>query len=133
MLEVNTALSSDWLVGSNHTVADLCAGFLMICLFQTLLDGGFRKAAPKATALFERVSKLESVVKIYCVIKPYAKALKPTIKVEEKKVAPKSIAVVKPKKTADDLEEVKKSEKNPQIFVSVSLLHASRRSSRSRF
>jgi hypothetical protein len=111
--EVNSALTGDWLVGSNPTVADLCVGLLMIPLFQTLLDGGFRKAAPKATAWFERVCKLESVVKIYGVIKPCAKALKPTIKVEEKKVAPKPVAVVKPKETADDGEEVKKSEKNP--------------------
>jgi len=95
--EINNALTGDWLVGSNPSVADFCVGLLMIPLFQTLLDGGFRKAAPKATAWFERVIKLESVVKIYGVIKPCAKSLKPTIKVEEKKVAPKPVAAAKPK------------------------------------
>ena len=64
----------------------------MAPIFQTLLDGGFRKAAPKATAWFERVCKLESVVKTHGVIKACAKPLKPTIKVEDKKVAPKPVA-----------------------------------------
>lgn len=110
--ELDKALTGDWLVGNNVTVADFVVGLYMAPLFQTMLDGGFRKAAPKATAWFERVIKLNSVVKTHGHIKACAKALKPLLKPEEKKVvAPKAAAAPKPKKE-DGEEEVKKS-KNP--------------------
>jgi elongation factor 1-gamma len=107
--DVDKALTGDYLVGSNLTVADFCVALLLAPAFQTLLDAGFRKAAPKATAWFERVVKLDSVVKTHGVIKAAAKSLKPLIKVEEKKVAPKPVVQAKPK----DDEEKKKEEKNP--------------------
>jgi len=111
--EVDKALHGDWLVGNHPTVADYCVALLMAPLFQTTLDAGFRKAAPKASAWFERVVKLDAVVHTHGHIKACAKALKPTIKVEEKKVAPKPAAAAKPKKDDDDDYKEEKKEKNP--------------------
>lgn len=64
----------------------------MAPLFQTQLDAGFRKAAPKASAWFERVVKLEAVIKTHGHIKACARSLKPLIKVEEKKEEKKQAA-----------------------------------------
>ena len=71
--------------------------------FQTLLDIGFRKAAPKASAWFERVCKLHSIVATHGHIKACAKALKPTIKAE---VKVEKVVAAKPK------EEVKEAKKD---------------------
>lgn len=111
--EIEKHLTGDWLVGAHPTVADFCVGLLMAPLFQTVLDGGFRKAAPKASAWFERVTKLEAVIKTHGHIKSCAKGMKATIKVEEKKVAPKPAAAAKPKKDDDNEGHEEKKEKNP--------------------
>jgi elongation factor 1-gamma len=70
--------------------------------FQTLLDAGFRKAAPKASAWFERVVKLHPIVATHGHIKACARALKPNIKAEVKVEK----VVAKPK------EEVKEAKKD---------------------
>ena len=104
--EIEKALTGDFLVGNHATMADYCVGLLFAPVFQTLLDGGFRKAAPKTSAWFERVCKLPSVVATHGHIKACAKPLKPmSIKVEVKKVVAKAVEVAKPVE--------KKPEKNP--------------------
>lgn len=110
--EIDKSLTGDFLVGSNVTVADFCVALLMLPALQVLLDAGFRKAAPKATAWFERVVAHEAAVKTIGHVKACAKALKPTIKAEEKKVAPKPAAAAKPKADDDDEPKVDKT-KNP--------------------
>jgi len=73
------------------------------------LDGGFRKAMPKFSAWFERVTSLPAFVKVAGNIKVAAKTVKPVIKAEEKKAAPaKKAAAAKPKENDhDDFDEDK--------------------------
>ena len=111
--DLDKALHGDWLVGNHPTVADFCVGLLLAPLFQTLLDAGFRKAAPKTSAWFERVIKLSSVVKTHGHIKPCARALKPLIKAEEKKVVAAPKPAAKPKKDEEESYEDKPAGKNP--------------------
>jgi elongation factor 1-gamma len=99
---LNTALTGDWLVGNSVTVADIALACFFIMAQQTLLDGGYRKAMPKFSAWFERVTSLPEFVKVVGNIKVAAKTVKPVIKAEEKKVAaPKKEAAAKPK--GDDM------------------------------
>lgn len=78
--------------------------------FQTVLDGGFRKAMGKAAAWFERVMKVPEVVSVLGHVKACAKPMKPLIKPEEKKAAPKQQAAAKPK-------EVEKEPVNPLLAL----------------
>ncbi len=104
---INTALTGDWLVGNTVTVADLALASFFIIAQQTLLDGGFRKAMPKFSAWFERVTSLPAFVKVCGNIKVAAKTVKPVIKAEEKKVAPAAKKAAKPKDDGDDDDEDK--------------------------
>jgi len=74
-----------YLVGDNVTIADIMLAVYLIVPFQTVFDGGYRKAIPHLTEWFERVTSLPSVVK-YCgyvkmTDKPF-KAFDPKAKVE---------------------------------------------------
>ena len=86
---LNAALTGDWLVGSHATVADVVVACFFLISMQTYLDAGFRKAMPKFAAWWDRVMALPAMVKIGGHIKACAKPLKPVLKTEEKKVAPK--------------------------------------------
>jgi len=103
---LNGALTGDWIVGNNCTVADLVLATHFIIAQQTLFDGGFRKAMPKFSAWFERVTALPDFIKVVGHIKVAQKTVKPVIKQEEKKVvaAPKA-AAAKPKAGDDDDED----------------------------
>jgi len=110
---INTALTGDYLVGNTITIADVAAAAALSMAFQTNLDAGFRKAAPKVSAWFERVASNPEFVKAFGHIKMCAKPVKPaTVKAAPKKEAPKK--EVKPKVVAEDEEEApKKKEINP--------------------
>ncbi len=112
---INSALTGDWLVGNTVTLADIALASFFIIAQQTLLDGGFRKAMPKFSAWFERVTALPEFVRVAGNIKVAAKTVKPVIKVEEKKAAApaKKAAAAKPKDDDDDEDKPKKKEANP--------------------
>ena len=104
-----------YLVGERITVADIAIAIQLIPLFQTTLDGGFRKAMPNVTAWLEGLVKLPEFVSRIGNVKFAQKALKPVLaeKKEEVKVAPAKPAA-KPAPKDDDDEEVQKpAGKNP--------------------
>lgn len=99
---LNGVLTGDWLVGNSCTAADIvCATYFMISR-QTFLDGGFCKAMPKFAAWMDRVFALPAYRKVAGHVKFAAKAVKPQIKAEEKKVEAKPAAAPKPKKDVDE-------------------------------
>lgn len=107
-MAMNNSLTGDWLVGNSVTVADIfLAGFLSIC-YQTILDLGFKKAAPKAAAWFERVTALPEFVAVYGRIKIAKKSIKPQIKVEEKPKKAAQAQAAKPKKDEAAADQPKK-------------------------
>jgi elongation factor 1-gamma len=103
------------LVANRVTVADIALALILIPLYQTTLDGGFRKAMPNVTNWLESLIKLPEFVSRLGNVKFTQKAIKPLLaekKEEVKAPAPKPVA--KPKATDDGEEEVeKKSGKNP--------------------
>jgi elongation factor 1-gamma len=105
------------LVGERVTVADIAIAIQLIPLFQTVLDGGFRKAMPNVTAWLEGLVKLPEFVSRIGNVKFSQKALKPLVseKKEEVKAAPvKPAAKPAPKENDDDDEvEKKPAGKNP--------------------
>lgn len=108
------------LVGERVTVADIAIAIQLIPLFQTVLDGGFRKAMPNVTAWLESLIKLPEFVSRIGNVKFTQKALKPIVteKKEEVKAAPaKPAAAAKAtsKENDDDDEEAEKKPagKNP--------------------
>ena len=59
---LNTHLEGKpFLVGNRVTVADLVIGLPLVTMYQTVLDGGFRKAMPHATQWIERLIQLPEV------------------------------------------------------------------------
>ena len=112
---VNTHLQGKkYLLGDKISVADIIIATEFIPLFQTILDGGFRKAMPVAAAWLEGVAQLPEVTSRIGNVKFAAKALKPVLseKKEEVKVAPKPAAKAAPKDDEDETER-KPSGKNP--------------------
>lgn len=101
------------LVANRVTVADIAVALQLIPLYQTTLDGGFRKAMPNVTNWLESFVKLPEVVSRIGAVKFTQKALKPILaeKKEEVKAAPAK-PVAKPKEE-DGEEGEKKSGKNP--------------------
>jgi len=99
---IDANLKGDWLVGSNMTVADVAIACITSIAFQTVLDAGFKKAAPKACAWFARVAALPEFVSVFGRIRQCAKALPQTVKAKEepKKAAPKAAAAA-PKPAAE--------------------------------
>lgn len=88
---LDTALEGNYyLVGDNVTIADLVMATYLIMPFQTVFDGGYRKAIPNVTEWFERVTRLPSVVKHVGYVKLSDKPFKsfdPNAKVEPIKQA----------------------------------------------
>ena len=106
---IDANLKGDWLVGGSVTLADLAVASVLSIAFQTILDGGFKKAAPKACEWFARVAAVPEFVAINGRVRQCQKALKPVAKPKEepkKKEAPKPAAAAKPA-------EEKKKEGNP--------------------
>jgi len=101
------------LVGNRITVADVAVAVLLIVFFQTVLDGGFRKAMPNVTAWLENFVKLPEVVSRMGNVKFSAKGFKPTHIAEKKKEEPKPVAAPKKAAEEDGEEGEKKSGKNP--------------------
>lgn len=74
---LDTHLSGNYyLVGDNVTIADIVLATYLVIPFQTVFDGGYRKAVPNVTEWFERVTRLPSVVKTCGYIKLVEKAFK---------------------------------------------------------
>jgi len=87
---INTALNGKkWLVGENVSVADIMVASTLLTSFQTVLDGGFRKAMKDVTAWAERVFTLPEFVASFGTIRMCNKALKPVCEADPKKEAPK--------------------------------------------
>ena len=87
---------------------------MLIPLYQTTLDGGFRKAMPNVTNWLESLIKLPEFVTRIGNVRFTTKAIKPLLaekKEEVKAPAPKPVA--KPKADDDEEEPEKKSGKNP--------------------
>lgn len=64
MMALNNYLKDKYyLVGDNVTIADVIVATHLILGFQTVYDGGYRKAIPNVTEWFERIISLPSVVK----------------------------------------------------------------------
>jgi elongation factor 1-gamma len=100
------------LVANRVTVADIAIAMMLIPLYQTTLDGGFRKAMPNVTNWLESLIKLPQFVSRLGNVKFTQKAIKPLLaeKKEEVKAAPAKPA---PKKEDGEEEGEKKSGKNP--------------------
>jgi len=102
-------------VGHHLTVADITVALGLMLPFQTVLDGGFRKAMPNITKLVEKVLHMPEARKRLGHVHFAAKALKATFpKKEEKKAdAPKKADKKEEGHGDDDEEAPKKKEVNP--------------------
>ena len=58
---INNQLSGKWLVGNQMTLADIFVALALALPFQTVLDGGFRKAMGKTATWVESVYSLNEV------------------------------------------------------------------------
>lgn len=65
-----------YLVGDNVTIADLLLALYLMMPFQTVFDGGYRKAIPHVTEWFERIITLPSVLKCCGWVKMAEKPMK---------------------------------------------------------
>jgi elongation factor 1-gamma len=94
------------------TVADIALALMLIPIYQTTLDGGFRKAMPNVTNWIESLIKLPQFSARIGNVKFAQKAIKPLL--AEKKEEVKAVAKPAPKKEEDGEEDgEKKSGKNP--------------------
>merc|ERR1719199_2424364 len=98
---ISSALTGKFICGDEITVADFVIAGPLALAFQTIFDAGFCKAPinQKAAAWFKEVSAHPAFVKIHGKVHMCQRALKPVLKKEEKKVAPKPQAAA-PKKEA---------------------------------
>jgi len=90
---LNTELEGKkFLVGDEATLADVAVAVALIESFQTVLDGGFRKAMKNVEAWATATLELPSIVKVFGKVQMAAKPLKPFCKAdpkpEKKKAAP---------------------------------------------
>jgi len=105
---LNTALEGkEYIVGNQLSVADFVLALTLSYLFQTTLDAGFRKAMGNVTTWAERIYAHESFVRINGRVLMCAKALKPVIKEEPKKVENKAAPVAAPKPAEKKEDKVK--------------------------
>jgi len=81
------------LVSNRLTVADIFLAVPLIILFQSSLDGGFRKAVPQVTSWLENFIKHPEVISRIGNVKFCAKAIKPIFAEKKKEEAPKPVAV----------------------------------------
>lgn len=101
------------LVANRVTIADIAVAVQLIPIFQTILDGGFRKAMANVSSWLDNLVKLPEVVKRMGHVKFAAKAIKVNFAAPPKKEeAPKPVAVAK-KADDEEGEGEKKSGKNP--------------------
>jgi elongation factor 1-gamma len=97
---INTHMTGKtFLVGERFTLADISLFTALIMPFGFVLDGGFRKAMPAASAWFDRCSKIQSVINVCGHVKMCDKPVKP--------VDPSKLPVVAPK-VEDNKEPAKK-------------------------
>ena len=106
------------LVSNRLTVADIYLAVPLINLFQSCLDGGFRKAVPQVTSWIEAFIKLPEVVSRIGNVKFCVKAFKPLLAEKKQEEAPKPVAAVqkkaeKPAEGDDEEIEKKPAGKNP--------------------
>lgn len=97
---INNSLAGKYLIGDDISVADFVIAGPLSLAFQTVLDSGFCKAPinAKAAAWFKEVSNHPAFIKYMGKVHMAARALKPILMKEEKKVAPKQEpAAAKPK------------------------------------
>lgn len=91
MMVLNNYLKGKYyLVGNNVTIADIAMATHLSIPFQTIFDGGYRKAIPEVAEWFERITSLPSFVRVCGYIKMSEKAFKqwdPNAKVEPIKAA----------------------------------------------
>lgn len=126
---MNTALTADFLTGDHITVADIFVFIGLSFAFQTIFDGGFRKAMPKAAAWFERVAADKSVVAVVGHIKMAAKMIKPIVKAApkvekaKKAAAPKPAAEAAPKKDVNPLDALPPSKFDLYNFKTLFVNH----------
>jgi len=66
-----------WIAGDSFSLADLYTGAFFVASFQTVLDGGFRKAVPNLAAWFANFIAHQPVIRRMGRIQLCAKALKP--------------------------------------------------------
>jgi elongation factor 1-gamma len=90
---VNTHLEGKKYLVGELTLADVHLANLFLYLFQTVLDGGFRKAMKNVSAWAESIYALDSFVKINGNVQLAAKALKPILKAEKKEEKKKEAPV----------------------------------------
>jgi len=108
---LNTHLEGKkFFVGNEVSLADVFMANLFLYPFQTVLDGGFRKAMKNVSAWAETMYANESFIKINGKVVLASKALKPVLKKVEKKeekkkaapaAAPKKVVEQKPKDNID--------------------------------
>jgi elongation factor 1-gamma len=108
---LNTHLEGKkWLVGAEHSVADMIVSQYLSYAFQTVLDGGFRKAMKNVNDWAVRCYAHESVIKVLGQIQMCAKPLKPTlaveVKVEKKKEVVQQVKKVVEEKKKDNVESL---------------------------
>lgn len=116
MMVLNNYLKGKYyLVGDNVTIADVIVASHLIVSFQTVYDGGYRKAIPNVTEWFERISSLPSFVKhcgyVKLADKPFkafdgsaAPAPAPAAAAEGGKKGKKGKEEKKPEKKDDDVD-----------------------------
>jgi elongation factor 1-gamma len=100
---INTGLEGKkWLAGDEPSVADVILAIRLLTAFQTVLDGGFRKAMKNVEAWAQACYALPAFVKVFGRVQMCAKALKPIVEVEKKEpkkaAQPKAAEAPKPKK-----------------------------------
>lgn len=109
---LNTHLEGkQWLVGNSITLADVSQFTSLVVPFSFVLDGGFRKAMPHASAWFLRCSQESSVKSVAGSVKMCEKQVKPVdpaklsvVVAKAPKVAatPAPLTAAPAKKEADD-------------------------------
>ena len=93
---INTHLTGKtFLVGERFTLGDISLFNSLVIPFGFILDGGFRKAMPAVSAWFERVSKIEHVVKVAGNVKMCDKPVKPVDPTKIVAATPKAAAAAK--------------------------------------